>query len=50
MVAGILLSPSRKCREGVPAVVQQVTNRTSVHEDAGAIPGLTQCVQDPVLS
>ena len=27
----------------------EVMNPTSSHEDAGSIPGLTQCVRDPVL-
>ena len=34
---------------GVPLVAQQVTNPTSIHEDAGSMPGLTQWVEDPVL-
>ena len=34
---------------GIPAVAQQVKNPTSIHEDAGLIPGLPQRVKDPVL-
>ena len=33
---------------GVPVVVQQVTNLTGIHEDAGLIPGHTRWVKDPV--
>ena len=38
-----------KNRPGVPIVAQRVKNPTSVREDAGLIPGLTQWVKDPVL-
>ena len=34
---------------GVPIVAQQVKNPTSIHEDAGPIPGLTQWVKDLTL-
>ena len=34
---------------GVPIVAQRVLNPTSVKEDTGSIPGLSQWVKDPVL-
>ena len=34
---------------GVPIVAQCVKNLTSIHKDADWIPGLAQCLKDPVL-
>ena len=33
----------------VPVVAQRLANPTSIHEDVGLIPGLTQGVKDPAL-
>ena len=35
--------------QGVPIVAHQVTNLTSIHEDVGSVPGLTQWVEDSGL-
>ena len=34
---------------GVPVMVQQLTNLTSIHKDVGSIPGLTQWAEAPGL-
>ena len=34
---------------GVSVAAQWIENTISLREDAGSIPGLTQCVKDPAL-
>ena len=36
-------------KQGVPVVAQQVMNQTSIHEDEGPIPGLTQWLKGLAL-
>ena len=43
------ISNLKKDTEGVPIVSHQILNPTSIHEDVGCSPGLSQCVKDPVL-
>ena len=39
----------KNCNLGVPVVAQGVKNPTSIHEDAGSIPDLTQWVKDSAM-
>ena len=38
-----------KFKEGIPVAAQQVTNPTSIPEEASSIPGLASWVKDPAL-
>ena len=39
----------RKKKKRVPIIAPQLTNLTSIHEDVGTIPELTQWIKDPAL-
>ena len=47
-IAPLFMSSKLECPR-VPIVGQWLTNPTSNHEVSGSIPGLAQCVKDPVL-
>ena len=48
-LVGVLLSALGKEENGSSPCSSVVMNPTRIHEDAGVIPGLAQCVKDLVL-
>ena len=48
-VIKVSINKWRMINYGVPIVAQRLKNLTSIHENAGLIPGLVQWVKDPAL-